>query len=77
MVPKRPHDAYDMNAKVNSLWGNIATKEKKLERPKVRRSMIYSVRKTHWEDRDSEGIKRVMRRPGYVLKNYWETRRIP
>ena len=30
LVPKRPHDAYDMNAKVNALWGNIATKEKEI-----------------------------------------------
>ena len=55
LVPKRPHDAYDMNAKVSSLWGNIATKEKKSERPKVHRSIMHSVRKTHWGDRDSGG----------------------
>ena len=55
MVPKRPHDAYDMDAKVNALWGNIATKEKKSERPKVRRSIMHSMRKTHWGDRDSGG----------------------
>ena len=30
LVPKRPHDAYDMNAKVNALWGNIATKGKEI-----------------------------------------------
>ena len=30
MVPKRPHDAYDMNAKANAMWGNIATKEKEI-----------------------------------------------
>jgi hypothetical protein len=53
LVPKRPHDAYDMNAKVNSLWGHIAAKEKNSERPKVHRSIIHSVRKTHWGDRDS------------------------
>ena len=45
MVSKRAHDANDMNAKVNALWGNVATKEKKSERPKVRRSKIHSVRK--------------------------------
>ena len=55
MVPKRPHDAYDINAKVNALWGNIATKEKKSERPKIRRSTMHPVRKTHWGDRDSRG----------------------
>ena len=60
MVPKRPHDAYDMNVRVDSLWRNIATEEKKLERPKVRKSIMHSIRKTHWGDRVSEGIK------GYV-----------
>ena len=59
MVPQRPHDAYDMNVKNNSLWGNFVTKEKNPERPKVRRSIMHSVRKTHWGDRDSEGIKRL------------------
>ena len=57
--PKRPHDAYDMNVKVNSVWGNVATKEKKSERPKVCRSTMHSVRKDHRGDRDSEGIKRL------------------
>ena len=47
MVPKRPHDENDMNAKVNALWGNMVTKEKNPERPKVRRSIIHSIRKTH------------------------------
>jgi hypothetical protein len=49
------------------LWGNIATKEKKSERPKIRRSIMHSIRKTHWGDRDS-GEKGVMRRSGYDLK---------
>ena len=30
LVLKRPHDANDINAKVNALWGNIATKEKEI-----------------------------------------------
>ena len=47
LVPKRPHDAYDMNVKVNALWGNIATKEKKSEKPKMRRNIMYSIRKAH------------------------------
>ena len=47
LVPKRPHDAYDMNVRVNTLWGNIATKEKKSERPKVRRSTMHSISENH------------------------------
>jgi hypothetical protein len=44
-----------MNAKANALWGNVATKEKKSERPKVCRSIMHSIRKTHWGDKDSRG----------------------
>ena len=57
--------------KINSLWGNIATKEKKLERPKIRRSTVYSVRKTHWGDRDSRGKKEL-----YVGQNPYKMERL-
>ena len=37
------------------MWDNVATKEKNSKRPKIRRSITHSVRKTHWEDKDSRG----------------------
>ena len=44
-----------MNVKTNSLWGNVATNEKKSEGPKVHRSIMHFIRKTHWGDIDSGG----------------------
>ena len=67
MVPKRPHDAYDMNVKVNALWGNISIEEKKSERPKVRRSIMHSIRKLTGET-ETLGGKGVMRSSSYDLK---------
>ena len=67
MVPKRPHDAYDMNVKNNLYGENIATKEKNPERLKVRRSIMHSVRNTAGK-KETLGDKRVVHRPGYDFK---------
>ena len=68
MVPKRPHDAYDMNAKVNALWGNIATKEKEIRETENPQEHNAFHKENSLGRQRLWGDKRVMRRPGYDLK---------
>ena len=44
-----------MNVKIISVGKNVAIKEKNPGRLKVHRSIMYSISKTHWGDRDSRG----------------------
>jgi hypothetical protein len=47
LVPTRPHDAYDMNAKIIFV-GDIFPQRKRIQKKlKVYRSTMYSIRKTH------------------------------
>ena len=63
LVPKRPHDAYNINVKRKFSVGKCCHKGKEI-------GVTYSPQdhNAFWGDRDSEGIKEVMRRTGYDLK---------